>query len=350
MMPSFSIPRLPSQTLINGLSSIPPPPASDFDKHFGGFLPERHILDSALGQTAYYLLSSTSTSASDPAPSTTPGKESAVPVRRAILMHGSSTPCINLLPLADALLSSPAQRTEILLYDLWGHGLSSTPLLPPTLGIFHFQLLALLSHLRWSDPAPHLLGFSYSGSIAVSFAAVHPSLLSSVSLIAPTGLLRSSSIPSWTQLVRSGGPFGLWSGAARSNILQLIDDGSPPVPPADWRSKIPLKNMEAVQVWQRETHRGHVALLVGLYHSGGRFDLHDEYARVANGPLGRRKLVVLGEHDEMLGGERTKKELKLCGWNDYMVEVKDVDHLIVRWKPDETAELLGKFWSACEED
>jgi pimeloyl-ACP methyl ester carboxylesterase len=150
--------------------------------------------------------------------------------------------------------------------------------------------------------------------------------------------------------VRSGGPFGLWSGVARSNILQLIDDGLPPVPPADWRSRLPLYNMEAVQVWQRETHRGHVALLVGLYHSGGRFDLHDEYVQAAKGQLGKKALVILGEHDEALGGEKAKKELELCGWKDNIVEVKDVGHLIVRKKPHETAELLGKFWSACEED
>ena len=66
-----------------------------------------------------------------------------------------------------------------------------------------------------------------------------------------------------------------------------MDDGSPPVPPADWRSQLPLYEMEAVQIWQRETHRGHVALLVGLYHSGGRSDLHEEYAQAAKGPLGK---------------------------------------------------------------
>ena len=108
--------------------------------------------------------------------------------------------------------------------------------------------------------------------------------------------------------------------------------------------------MEAVQVWQRETHRGHVALLVGLYHSGGRFDLHDEYVQAAKGQLGKKALVILGEHDEALGGEKAMKELELCGWKDNIVEVKDVGHLIVRKKPHETAELLGKFWSACEED
>jgi len=72
------------------------------------------------------------------------------------------------------------------------------------------------------------------------------------------------------------------------------------------------------------------------------------YAQAAEGPLGKKKLVVLGEYDEVFGGERTKKELELCGWKGDIVEVKDVGHLIVRQKPEEMAELLGKFWSAYE--
>jgi hypothetical protein len=41
--------------------------------------------------------------------------------------------------------------------------------------------------------------------------------------------------------------------------------------------------MEAVQVWQRESHRGHVPLLVGLYHYGGVFDLHDAHGEEGDG-------------------------------------------------------------------
>jgi pimeloyl-ACP methyl ester carboxylesterase len=66
--------------------------------------------------------------------------------------------------------------------------------------------------------------------------------------------------------------------------------------------------------------------------------------------LGKKSLVILGETDEVFGGEATKKELKDCGWKGDVVEMKDVGHLIAREKPEETAELLGKYWSVYEDD
>jgi pimeloyl-ACP methyl ester carboxylesterase len=349
-MPVFAIPTLPSPTLINGQSSISPPSAESFDAYFGGFLPERYTLTSELGQTAYYLLSNI--------PSTNPSNPSAPEpkpklIRRAILMHGGSTPCINLVPLAKDILNLPnSPPTQILLYDLWGHGLSSTPLLPPTQSLFHYQLLLLLVTLHW--PHAHLLGFSASGSFAVSFAAQHPTLCTSVTLVAPVGLLRSSSVPYLTRLVRSGGPWGLWRGAAQRSILYFVDGGQPPTPPEGWRERVAsgerLYDMEAVQVWQRESHRGHVSLLVGLYHWGGVFDLHDAYAMVAKGPVGEKALVILGEHDTVFAGDCFRKELERVEWRGDVVEMEDVGHLVVREKPKETAEVLGRYWAKYEED
>jgi hypothetical protein len=152
--------------------------------------------------------------------------------------------------------------------------------------------------------------------------------------------------------VRSGGPWGLWNAAARRSVLDLVDGGQAPRPPGDWRERVArgerIYDMEAVQVWQREKHAGHLALLVGLYHYGGVFDLHDAYAAAAKGPVGRRALVVLGEHDAVFGGERFRKELEGVGWVGDVVEMEDVGHLIVRQKPKETAELLEKYWAKYE--
>lgn len=155
-------------------------------------------------------------------------------------------------------------------------------------------------------------------------------------------------------MIRSGGPFGLWAAAAQRSILEFVDGGQPPTPPADWRERVAgggrLYDMAAVQVWQRENHAGHVALLVGLYHCGGVFDLHDAYAAAARGPVGRRALVVLGEFDEVFGGERFQKELQAVNWVGDVVVMEDVGHSIVREKPKETAELLGRYWDKYEEE
>lgn len=103
-------------------------------------------------------------------------------------------------------------------------------------------------------------------------------------------------------------------------------------------------------MWQRENHAGHVALLVGLYHWGGVFDMHDTYAAAARGPVGSRALVVLGEHDAVFGGEAFRKELEGVGWRGDVVVMEDVGHLVVREKPKEAADLLGRYWAEYEED
>jgi pimeloyl-ACP methyl ester carboxylesterase len=110
--------------------------------------------------------------------------------------------------------------------------------------------------------------------------------------------------------------------------------------------------MDAVQVWQREEHAGHVAMLVGIVRWGGIYDLQWAYAVVARGPLGTegRTLVVLGEKDMVFGGDAVKKELERVGWNmaDGIEVMEDAGHLVVREKPIETAEVLGRFWGRCE--
>jgi hypothetical protein len=108
--------------------------------------------------------------------------------------------------------------------------------------------------------------------------------------------------------------------------------------------------MDAVQVWQRENHAGHVAMLVGLYHYGGVYDFHGTYAAVAKGPVGRLAMVVLGEHDAMFGGEAVRRDLQAMAWAGDVVEMGDVGHLIPRQKPEETAVLLGRFWAKCEQE
>lgn len=359
-MAKFAVPTLPTQSLVDGQTSIPPPPAELFDTYFGGFLPERHTITSALGRTTYYILSSSSSpssgvkrdSSTEPNPNPS-SSEGAKPARRVILMHGASTPSINLVPLAKEILSLSSGRTEILLYDLWGHGLSSTPVQPMTPALFHAQILHLMNHLSW--PRVHLLGFSISGSLACSFAAYHPAAILSLTLVGPAGLLRrDADVSTWEVLVRSGGPGGLWAALARQNILNFVDGGVAPKPPAGWRERVAkgetLYDMEAVQVWQRENHAGHVAALVGMYFDGGVFDEHGAYRTVAQGPVGKKSLVVLGEHDEFFLVERMRMELDNCGWIGGFEVVKDVGHLVVRQKPRETAGLVLSFWDGLDEE
>jgi hypothetical protein len=66
--------------------------------------------------------------------------------------------------------------------------------------------------------------------------------------------------------------------------------------------------------------------------------------------MGKRVMVILGEHDAMFGGEAFGKELEDVGWAGDVVEMEDVEHLIVRKKLKETAEVLGRCWAKYEDD
>jgi pimeloyl-ACP methyl ester carboxylesterase len=336
---------VPRQVFINSSASIPPPSAKAFDEKFGGFLPKRHTLTTPVGQTTYYLYSSKSS------PSLSSDTSSGIHPRRVVLLHGVSTPCINYVPLVNHLLEgefSSKGPTEILIYDLWGHGLSSTPLLPHTPSLFTLQLLHIMSHLSW--PQAHIVGYSGSGAIAISFAAYHPEAVSSVTLVAPTGLFHSSQVSYWDRAVQSGGPFGLWEHVALQNALNIVDGGEPPFVSPEIAEKMKrgekVYDMDAVQVWQRKNHPGNIATIRSMNREGCLYDKHMEWKMVAD--MGLPAMVVLGETDSTFSEEVVTRECKKLGWKGDIHVVKGVGHLVPRFKPKETAELLDGFWRTVE--
>ena len=82
--------------------------------------------------------------------------------------------------------------------DFFGRGYSDTPSdLPFDDRLYTSQILLVLasSHLPWTGAdAFHLLGYSLGGAIAAVFAAYHPHMLRSVTLVCPGGLVRSSHV------------------------------------------------------------------------------------------------------------------------------------------------------------
>jgi len=164
---------LPVPVIINGRNHIPPPSVEAFETEFAGILPEGNNLPSSWGVTIFYDFSPDA-------------KESA---RRVLLIHGVGTSGIGMAPLALRL----KETGNHVIYDLWGYGLSSTPLTAHVPAIFHIQILELLSYLKWSKA--HLLGFSGDGAIAATFVALHPQCAESLILAAPAGWKRSRDYP-----------------------------------------------------------------------------------------------------------------------------------------------------------
>ncbi|KAH7063398.1 alpha/beta-hydrolase [Macrophomina phaseolina] len=111
---------------------------------------------------------------------------------RVLLVHGISTPCVSLAGVADGLVKS---GRRVLLFDLFGRGYSDAPIdLPYDSRLYTTQILLALASSPLPWPTFSLLGYSFGGGIAADFASHFPHLVSSLILIAPSGLLRPSHI------------------------------------------------------------------------------------------------------------------------------------------------------------
>jgi pimeloyl-ACP methyl ester carboxylesterase len=308
--------------LLNGLNHIPPPSVKEFDDVFGGFLPAGTTIPSSWGVTRYY----------DFAPDSPPS------TRHVILLHGGGTCAIGMAPLASKLTVA---GNHVVIYDLWGHGLSSTPLETHTPALFHAQLLELFAHLGWRKA--HLLGFSIGGAIAVTFTASHPKIVESLVIVAGAGVWRKSERGWWDALILDGG-WGL-EGLSRRKIMNFINGNNSQVKP-DWKERLLKGEVDTVPVqkWEREMHKGHVASIVSMFRYAGVYDQHEEYRNLSGGDV--KVLVVLGDKDQVIEVESTKKELLKLGWKGEIKTVEGATHEIVRSHVQEVAGLAGEMWGS----
>lgn len=316
-----SAPTLPRPAKISGRNHIPGPPPEAFDAEFGGLLPPGTTLASSWGSTRYYLF-----------------KPSSPPTgRNLVLVHGGGTPAIGIAPLALALA---AKGENVLLYDTWGHGLSSTPLTPHSPALYHHQLLELLLHLGWTSA--HILGFSLGGSIAAGFTAAHPKAVESLVLVAPAGLWKQSD-RSWYDAFIEGGGWGReW--LAERKIVDAIE-GLDARPAEGWKERLKKGEVDpvAVRVWQRENHRGHAASIVSVFRSGLLFDVHETFRELSESKM--EVLFVLGGEDDVFPVEMMKRELiESVQWKKGVKVVEGAGHEVVRSHIGEVVDIVEEFW------
>lgn len=107
--------ELPRQTIWDSKQVIPAPKEDVFTSSFGHAYPAPHLLDSGLGTTAVYDIQPPSGHAK----------------RNVLVIHGVCTPAIGQLPLIQQIQALDPD-THFVVFDLWGHGRSTTPLVPHT--------------------------------------------------------------------------------------------------------------------------------------------------------------------------------------------------------------------------
>jgi pimeloyl-ACP methyl ester carboxylesterase len=322
---AYSLPILPPQELVSGLGYIPSPSTEEFDAEFGGILPAGESITSAWGETRCYSFHSATT-------------DSSTPLQRIILLHGGGTPAIGLAALAKRLVANG--NKHVVVYDLWSHGLSSTPLSAHTPALFHSQILQVLLFHGWSSA--HMLGFSIGGSILTTFASLHPGLVSSLVLVAPAGLLSRTAF-SWLDNVIIDGGWGIeW--LSRRKVMSFVN-GVDPKPQPDWRERLGKGEIDttAVEIWERDTHQGHVAGNVSIFRHGGVFGQKAAYKRLAETKT--KAIIILGEKDQVVEPGWTQNQLSDLGWTGKVYVVDDATHALVRSHVDEVAKIAEMFWT-----
>ena len=107
----------------------------------------------------------------------------------AVVVHGIATPMIAMEGLADAL---GRLGYRVLMYDLYGRGLSDAPAGPQDRAFFLRQLADLCAYQKITEDIT-IAGFSMGGSIATAFANEYPHSVKQVILIAPAGIATNES-------------------------------------------------------------------------------------------------------------------------------------------------------------
>jgi pimeloyl-ACP methyl ester carboxylesterase len=304
-------------------SPIPGPSESSFTSTFGKLLPPAQYLTTPTGKAAYYEF--------------LPSSSHQQPSNRVLFIHGVQTPALGMYPLARTLHDRFPHKHFVLL-DLWGHGLSDTPIVPHDSALFHKLIDALLDHLAW--PSAHIVGFSFGGALTVGYVASRTARVQSFTLVAPAGLIRLSAFDDVGQAHLRGGGDEV---AARKFVIETLEGGELVVP-ADWKGRVVKGEVvaQAVKEWQLREHKGHGASVVAVFRDGGVMDNDKLFVKAATSGL--PNLVVLGADDDLC----TKEQLEELGLRDVKV-VPDAGHGVVRERVSEVAGFIETFWKGLEE-
>ncbi|KAJ5175030.1 uncharacterized protein N7482_000907 [Penicillium canariense] len=267
---------------------------------------------------------------------------------KVLLVHGITTPCIALGGVAHALVD---RGCRVMLFDLFGRGYSDCPSdLPQDDRLFATQIMLVLasSPISWTGAGSGkfcLVGYSLGGGIAASFASFFPQLLSSLVLLAPSGLVRDSQISLQSRLLYSR---GLMPESLLGFLVGRRLRAGPLVAPKSKNKhdqlsaadalteELPSQSAAEVQVLSREYPHINVPSAVAWQVNSHPGFVHAFMSSMRYGPiLAQRQWGTwarLGEHlsaqNSMSSGNQSEKGLPsdkvhiLCGNNDAII-IKD---------------------------
>lgn len=298
------------------------------------------------------------------------------------------------MSLSSLALALVDKGFRVLLFDYFGRGWSDSPDPADTdhdEGLYLSQILCALasSDVAWLGEAGregnggvHLIGYSFGGGLAVSFANHFPRCVRSVTAIAPGGLMKRSDNSWRTRLLYSRGwcperVLGWFvrrrfepSRAVRSRQGKIDDDalieqaevkkdgqGDDPFEDAMVSPLLPNVTVGQVVAWQLEYHRGFVPAVMSAFRYGPIHERNEEWQRLGAflaerrvdssppGLLGGKVLLVLGGADSIVKEDYIVPEVeRLLGADGAEFVVLNAGHEVAITKGAEIADACVTFW------
>ncbi|KAL7798116.1 putative alpha/beta hydrolase family protein [Trichoderma ceciliae] len=261
--------------------------------------------------------------------------------QKVLLLHGISTSCITLSPVAHGLVH---RGCRVMLFDLFGRGFSDgVGDLPHDERLYTTQILLVLasSPLAWTgNDAFHLVGYSLGGGIAVHFATAFSHIVSSLVLLAPAGLINAKDFGVVSLFIFKSGfvPERILAYLTRIRLQQPIAPArklrevSPTAAAAEiavaeagtdasrnGTSSIPLEKHVLMYVrWMVLHHSGFIPSFMSSIRYAPLTDQHDSWRRLARRKAGST-VILLAEDDELIDLNDYEREAPpLVGGKDHV--------------------------------
>jgi pimeloyl-ACP methyl ester carboxylesterase len=294
---------------------------------------------------------------------------------KVLLVHGLGTPCIALGDMAKELVR---RGYRVMMYDLFGRGYSDAPNdLVFDARLYTTQVLLVLasSPLSWTGASAfHMIGFSLGGSIAVAFAAYHATMLRSVTLVCPGGLIRTSHmkpldkmlyssarvIPEWLRLRLFRESLEPRNGAACADVPGEMEDEDDvafdDVPIAQDRPQVTVGD---VIRWQLAANAGFVRSYLSTLRSALVYRRHDRTWRVLADELARRRVadalpglpggkvcLIVAERDVIVVGDECASDAaEILGAEAVETHVLGGGHEIAISRARDVISIAVRFWN-----
>ena len=306
--------------------------------------------------------------------------------RKVVLVHGITTPCVALGAIAHGLVDDGCR---VILFDLPGRGYSCTPIPTPHSNRLYTTIILLAltsSPIPWTgnDNRFSLIGYSLGGAIAATFTSYFPSLVSSLVLLAPGGLIRKERHTTTNKFLYNTGllpettleriiKLRLKAGDTPTKATPPRERSTPAAPvtgeaPKEKPTKAPELSrarpgiiVPKVVEWQLDNHYGFVKSFISSIRYGPVSDEHCHWQRLGDrlaaqnasteeeyaeqGLKNGKVLIIGGSKDSLIvKDELIDDATEVLGANNVEFEFLDAGHELPITKSWEIVHYILNFW------